>query len=475
MGIWRRPRSLQHKIIAAIVMVGLLPLTVSLVLTYMEQRKAIREAIGANFEQVAVEVARRIEMQVTRGINDAQQLAAIPFIRTAVTEANRSYEGKDPRRIRSMIRDWQRRWRERESQNEFPLFVNSIATSYLMQWHDIRTADYIGILVTDNQGEEAAIVMVGLLPLTVSLVLTYMEQRKAIREAIGANFEQVAVEVARRIEMQVTRGINDAQQLAAIPFIRTAVTEANRSYEGKDPRRIRSMIRDWQRRWRERESQNEFPLFVNSIATSYLMQWHDIRTADYIGILVTDNQGALVLSSIPQVEYDYGSSGWWKSVLSGGRGQIYVGDIYNSFDPSFGTHVLNVSIPITAENQQKAIGAVSVLLRRDTLLNPIAEATVGATGHAMLLRSDGTPLICPILPTLEHTVTSALDSIREQPNGGWVLASDDSHGHENSIVGFVTLRLGQNLAPESLGGHRWVVPSDRSRMACHGARHAATV
>ncbi|MEE8240026.1 MAG: PAS domain-containing sensor histidine kinase, partial [Nitrospirales bacterium] len=180
----------------------------------------------------------------------------------------------------------------------------------------------------------AAIVMVGLLPLTVSLVLTYMEQRKAIREAIGANFEQVAVEVARRIEMQVTRGIYDAQQLAAIPFIRTAVIEANRSYEGKDPRRIRSMIRDWQRRWRERESQNEFPLFVNSIATSYLMQWHDIRTADYIGILVTDNQGALVLSSIPQVEYDYGSSGWWKSVLSGGRGQIYVGDIYNSFDPS---------------------------------------------------------------------------------------------------------------------------------------------
>ncbi len=303
----------------------------------------------------------------------------------------------------------------------------------------------------------AAIVMVGLLPLTVSLVLTYVEQRKAIREAIGANFKQVAVEVARRIEMQVTRGINDAQQLAAIPFIRTAVIEANRSYEGKDPRRIRSMIRDWQRRWRERESQNEFPLFVNSISTSYLMQWHDIRTADYIGILVTDNQGALVLSSIPQVEYDYGSSGWWKPVLSEGRGQVYVGDIYNSFDPSFGTHVLNVSIPITAENQQKAIGAVSVLLRRDTLLNPIAEATVGATGHAMLLRSDGTPLICPILPTLEHTVTSALDSIREQPNGGWVLASDDSHGHENSIVGFVTLRLGQNLAPESLGGHRWVV------------------
>ncbi len=299
-----------------------------------------------------------------------------------------------------------------------------------------------------------AIVMVGLLPLTLSLVLTYLEERRALRETVGANFKEVAVEAARRIEMQVTRGINEAEQLATTPFLRTAVREANRSYEGKDLDRIKSMIRDWQRQWRNRESQNEFPLFINRIVTNYLIRWHEIRKADYVGILVTDNQGALVLSSIPQVEYYYGSSTWWKAVHNREKGQIYVGDIY--FDPSFGTRVLNVSVPILADEQDKAIGAVSVLLKRDTLFHSISEATVGATGHAMLVSSDGTTLMCPVLAPEEHSLTTALDSLREHPNGGWLVATDDSHGSVNAIVGFAPVRLGQDLAPESLGSRRWV-------------------
>ena len=75
MKFWSRSHSLQRKIITAIVMVGLLPLCLSLLLSYIEERRALRETIGANFKEVAVEAARRTEMQVTRGINEAQQLA----------------------------------------------------------------------------------------------------------------------------------------------------------------------------------------------------------------------------------------------------------------------------------------------------------------------------------------------------------------------------------------------------------------
>ena len=71
-------------------------------------------------------------------------------------------------------------------------------------------------------------------PLTLLLALTYVEERRALREMTGANFKEVAVEAARRIEMQVSRGMNEAQQLATTPFLHTAVTEANRTYEGKD-------------------------------------------------------------------------------------------------------------------------------------------------------------------------------------------------------------------------------------------------
>ena len=158
-------------------------------------------------------------------------------------------------------------------------------------------------------------VLAGLLPLVLSLFLTYIEERRALRETSGSNFNGIAVEVARKVETQITRGINEAQQLATIPFIRVAVTEANRSYEGRDPGKIKALIEEFRKRWRQRQDPDEFPVFVNRIATNYLMDWHAIRKSDYLGILVTDNQGAIVLSSLPQVQFFHGESSWWKAAV----------------------------------------------------------------------------------------------------------------------------------------------------------------
>ena len=60
MTIWSRSHSLQRKIIAAIVLVGLLPLTLLLALTYIEQRRALREMTGANFKALAVSKCRSV-------------------------------------------------------------------------------------------------------------------------------------------------------------------------------------------------------------------------------------------------------------------------------------------------------------------------------------------------------------------------------------------------------------------------------
>jgi PAS domain S-box-containing protein len=299
-----------------------------------------------------------------------------------------------------------------------------------------------------------AIVLVGLLPLTLLLALTYVEERRALRETTGANFKEVAVEAARRIEMQVSRGMNEAQQLATIPFLRTAVTEANRTYEGKDAQNIQGMIKDWQQRWRQRDQQSEFPLFINRIVTNYLIQWHDIRKSDYVGILVTDQQGALVVSSIPQVEYFYGKAPWWQAVVKGGSLRGYVSEI--AFDPGFGTHVVVVAAPILDDTKGTVIGTVTILLRRDTIFHAIAEVTIGATGHAMLFSSDGVLVICPVLAPEEHMVKPELISAIGGLKAGWTVAADDSHGGRNALVGFAPVRFGESLAPGSLGGKQWI-------------------
>ena len=298
-----------------------------------------------------------------------------------------------------------------------------------------------------------AMVLVGLLPLILSLLLTYFEEQRALREAAGINFKGIAVEVARKVETQITRGINEAQQLATIPFIRSAVTDSNRSYEGKNTDQVSALIQQWQERWRERAHQDQFPLFINQYATNYLIQWHEVRKADYLAIWVTDNQGALVLSSFPHVKFFHGGSPWWKAVFRHQQGQAFVSDLF--FDPSFGTHVLNVAVPILDDQRQHVVGVVSILLRRDSLFRSISEVTAGSTGHAMLVASDGMPLLCPVLSLEEHRAPPKLVQAIASKEPGWMMANPDSHGAKNSIVGFAPLHLGITLAPESFGGHQW--------------------
>jgi len=293
-------------------------------------------------------------------------------------------------------------------------------------------------------------VLIGLLPLSFSLVITYLEERQAIQDTIGRDFRQIAIEAAGKIELQVMQGVSEARQLATIPILRGAVIDSNRSYAGRDPASIRRMVREWEGRWNKGINREQFPDFINKMATDYLIEWHRIRKAEYIAILVTDSQGALVLSSTPQAEYDQSKALWWKAAFNGGNGQIYVSDLV--FDEALGFHVLDVAVPVFDDVQRRAVGAVNVRLRRDELFKPIREVRIGEQGHAMLLNTAGRPLICPVLSPDRHTINAPLMQQLTQPMAGWVVAEDDSHGGKNSIVGFAPVRFPVALAPESLGG-----------------------
>ena len=296
-------------------------------------------------------------------------------------------------------------------------------------------------------------VLVGLLPLVLSLLLTYFEEKRALREAAGITMKGIAVEVARKVETQIIRSINEAQQLATIPFLRSAVINSNQSYVYKNTEEIQALIQGWQDSWRAQSTQDEFPVFINKYATDYLTQWHAIRKSDYLAIVVVDNKGALVLSSFPQVGFFHGNSLWWQAVMQQGEMQAFVSDL--SFDPGFGTHVLNIGVPIWDDAREKRLGAISILLRRDSLFRSISEVAAGKTGHAMLVTTDGIPILCPTLSLEEHTVPAGIVGAFQQGIAGWLVADPDAHGARHAIVGYAPLHLGVPLAPESFGGKSW--------------------
>ena len=295
-----------------------------------------------------------------------------------------------------------------------------------------------------------AMVMIGLLPLIFSIFITVYEEKRTIRDTIGRDFQQIAIEAAGKIELQVSQKISEARQLATIPIVRSAVIDSNRSYAGRSLPAIRRMVREWEGRWNARTNRDRFPDFVNKMAMDYLIDWIRIRKGEYTSILVADSQGALVVSSSPQADYDQSQKLWWTAAYNGGKGQVYVSDLV--FDQAVGYYVLEVAAPILDETEEKAVGAVNVRLRPNELFKAIQEVRLGEHGHAMLLNSAGKPLICPILSPDRHTINAPLMRQITQPRAGWVIAEDDGHGGRNAIVGFAPVRFQVPLASESLGG-----------------------
>src|SRR6185437_14322101 len=113
--------------------------------------------------------------------------------------------------------------------------------------------------------------------------------------------------------------------------------------------------------------------------------------------------------------------------------------------------------PILDDQRRAVIGAVTILLRRDTLFQSIAEGSFGATGHAMLFASDGGGVvICPVLAPEAHSIDAELLGTMGAPKPGWAVAADDSHGNKRALIGFAPVRIAGQLATGSLGGKRWI-------------------
>src|SRR2546426_5664091 len=137
-------------------------------------------------------------------------------------------------------------------------------------------------------------VLIGLLPLSLAFVITYLEERQAIRDAIGRDFRQIAIEAAGKIELQVMRGVSEARQLATIPILRGAVIDSNRSYVGRDHAAIGRIMREWERRWAMRPRPGHDPGFINKKATDYLHEWVRIPRSENVADFLTDALGAPV-------------------------------------------------------------------------------------------------------------------------------------------------------------------------------------
>ncbi len=296
-----------------------------------------------------------------------------------------------------------------------------------------------------------SLLIVGMVPGIVALLATYLYSTDSLKHSIGNGFQEIARSTAIRIAATVDTEIDRARRLASVPvLIRQTVQQANRDYVGKKEAEVRGLLQAKEALWRKAGPGGQPPKRAET--TLFLKNW--VReSGHYVRVVITDRRGALVASSDPEAPFLYAKTEWWQETAVGDSSTAYVSSLH--LDPLLNEYVFEVAVPIPGEDPREPLGAVGLVVRRDVLMNTILPIRVGETGHGMLMDTEGTPLICPVLPPTAHLIPEALLNQLASDTPLWLVADDDAHGGHNSIVGAAPVRFAHKLSPLSLGGFQW--------------------
>lgn len=285
-----------------------------------------------------------------------------------------------------------------------------------------------------------AIVLVGCIPLLIGLILAYVSGMRSLRDVIGGNLQAVANQAADRVTMLVQSEVQSVRLLGTVPLrVRQPVEAANRSYP-PDREKAQFLIDERMGLW-ERSAGTAAPL-LNAELSRFLLETK-VRDGDkVVGLLITDQYGALVAGSSQPDHYYFGNELWWKAIKAGGVDQVYVSGLIAAKEGSFRTseETIDIAVPILDDRQHTVIGAVKASYRFDSLFAMIHQIRIGQTGHAMLFDAAGHPLVCPILPRQAHRIPSQLMAMIVSSSPGWDIAEDDGHGARDTVVGYAPVR-----------------------------------
>lgn len=296
-----------------------------------------------------------------------------------------------------------------------------------------------------------ALLIVGIVPGVAALFATYLSSTKSLEQSIGSGFQEIARSTAIRIAAAVDGEIDRAERLAIVPVhVQEVLAAANRRYEGRSEAEVQRLLRQAAAAW-PAHPPDDGPVPL-AVTTAYLRTWAG-KANYYVRVALVDRRGAVVVSTDPDIPYLNADQLWWREAMQAGRGAAYVSSL--RLEPSLNDYVFDVAVPVRDGRRDEPIGVVAFVVRRDVLMNTILPIRVGQTGHGMLMDTEGTPLICPVLPPTAHLIPEALLNRLARNEPLWFIAEDDAHGGHDSIVGVAPVLFSHTLTPASLAGHRW--------------------
>lgn len=265
------------------------------------------------------------------------------------------------------------------------------------------------------------LLIVGLFPGLFGLIGIYNESKKELISSKGLYFKEVALSTAFQVEKIIEEKIETIKRLTLSPSLQNILTlPADKSH---------------------RDIEN----FKRIIEPEMVKKDIVFKTYNKTGEMVYCSENIKIGTSIPSaiaaIEND---------------GLMYISDVVEKPD-SDDQFQIEIFAPIKDENGNN-IGTIQANYVVDQLFSTVTGVSIGTTGHANLVDSSGTILICPIFPAKSHKITDELLRTLSGHSAGWSIVDDDAHGSSGSIIGYAPINLRkEGLHSASFGKRDWYI------------------
>ncbi|OQW31511.1 MAG: hypothetical protein A4E19_07815 [Nitrospira sp. SG-bin1] len=309
-----------------------------------------------------------------------------------------------------------------------------------------------------------SMLLVGLIPLIVGLGMAFWQGSQEIREVSGESFEALATETARKLDLLLAEEIAHTARIANDPML---IRELEHRRDARsDPKNPATALSELEKRWTARD-QTALRSVLESPFSALLHEYftglhsapgqllpHVVRSSTKM-LFLTDREGRLVATMTDHPAFRHDETRWWQGAFNKAVGRLYVEDIH--FDDQANTYVFTISLPVMDSLRYEVVGVLHRVIDAKAFFSPSTHVIrFGKTGHVMLIDSNGIVISCPLLPTGVPLSDRSLIPLVTPQQPGWVQASSDGHGgQDTSVIGFAPLPEISRATNGSINAGSW--------------------
>ncbi|MFC1718049.1 ATP-binding protein [Candidatus Poribacteria bacterium] len=270
----------------------------------------------------------------------------------------------------------------------------------------------------------ATLIIAGVIPILITISITYFVERSQRRDSISKNFQQMSEKARENIALKLTANVRSISSLSELPVTVNSLDYASQ-VSSLSPKVTAWQIEDVDRQWPELTKIDEpiKSILENPLAETF-RAFNSVERA-FGEIFATDRFGQVVAATDKTSDYYQADEEWWRSAYDNGRGRLHLSEV--TYDESVGIYSVGICVPVraveNADGKERVVGIIKAVLATTNVFSSIYSIDVGEGGLVSLVSDDRTIVLTRGFTSLQHKLPDGVNIGTYLGDSDWLVGS----------------------------------------------------